>query len=109
MTAYHINETRLVFTADRHERADILRYLRKGEYWRAYEVAFEYPLCNGLSEIPPEDIGALTSSLMFSEDSKDDDGNYPDAMVVYWFPNYQVEDPLATLAHTGSVTFPKEP
>ena len=70
---------------------------------------FEHPLCNGWSEIRPEDIGALTSSPIFSDEATfDDDGNLKSVGRVYWFPNYQIESPVETLNEYGRVIFTGE-
>jgi len=50
---------------------------------------------NGWRWEAPEDLGALTDAPIIS----DPDGN------VYWHQNYQVEDPVETLARGGTVQF----
>lgn len=70
----------------------------------------EYQLCNGWTVVPPEDIGALTDATILTQDASfGDDGRVvlePDA-TVYWFPNYQILDPVAELYNKGFVDFPK--
>jgi hypothetical protein len=63
--------------------------------------------------VDPADIGALTSSPIICDDAwtTHDDGTfelYPEAQV-WWFPNYQVEDPVAILRETGEVVFTAVP
>ena len=67
----------------------------------------ECPLCNGLSIVPPEDIGAFTSSLIFSDSSKDDEDKWPNDMKVWWYPNYQVRSPVEDLLEYGHCEFAK--
>ena len=68
----------------------------------------EGPLCNGWQLIPPEDIGALTDSLIFSDDVQhDDDGKITDVGAHYWFPDYQIRSPAQDLAEYGFVIFTK--
>ena len=65
----------------------------------------EWPLCNGLSLVPPEDIGALTSSLIFSDCCVGDDGEWPADARYFWFERYQIESPAETLTTKGAVEF----
>lgn len=65
----------------------------------------EHCLCNGLSTARPEDIGALTSSIILSEFSLQDDDTYEDDAVFYWYPNYQVRSPIEDLTEFRKVTF----
>jgi hypothetical protein len=67
---------------------------------------FEHQLCNGWLPVPPEDIGALTSAPLFSDEFEmDEDGKLKNVGKVYWFPNYAVESPVATLFEKGEVVF----
>lgn len=54
----------------------------------------------------PEDIGVLTNApiIGYGVDT-DDDGSLTDVLDVFWFPNYQVEDPLEILYNEGKVVF----
>lgn len=68
----------------------------------------EYPLCNGWELIAPEDIGALTDSLIFSQDvERDDWGKILKVGDVYWFPDYMIRSPALELARHGFVIFAK--
>jgi hypothetical protein len=65
-----------------------------------------------LQEVRPEEIGALTSAPIVTDDvDRDDDGKLTRIGRVWWFPNYQVECLTETLQQRGTVrlTFaPKE-
>ncbi|CAB4185707.1 hypothetical protein UFOVP1492_7 [uncultured Caudovirales phage] len=59
--------------------------------------------------VPPEDIGALTSSPIIGAGAihaEEGDQDRPmDYALVWWFPDYQVVDPIEVLLKHGSVTF----
>lgn len=105
MAHYSITAEGLVFEACREEREEIAEALKHKGYGAAFYVAFTLPLCNGLSYVRPEDIDALTSAPIFTDASLQDDNTYPAHARFFWFPNYQVECPLQTLADTGKVVF----
>lgn len=77
----------------------------------------EHCLCNGLSPVRPEDIGASTSSLLFSEgdyglvghnNGKDiygADHVSENPAPVFWYGHYQVRSPIEDLADYGNVIF----
>ena len=63
-------------------------------------------LCNGLHQVLPETIGALTDSLLFSLTLLDDESvHYDEPVVVYWYPDYAIRSPLQDLIETGETTF----
>ena len=63
-------------------------------------------LCNGWEMVPPEDIGALTSSPILSDSAvRDDDDKLTSIGDVYWFPEYQVKSELEELLEKGFVDF----
>jgi len=67
----------------------------------------EYSLCNGWESVPPEDIGALTSAPILSDEiTRDDNGNITEIGKVYWFPDYAVRSEIDELADNGEVFFP---
>src|SRR4051812_18821518 len=71
---------------------------------------FEQEFCNGWGPVPPEAIGALTDAPILTDDlSVEDDGTPVVLGRVWWFPNYQVEDPAETLANEGRVVFTLAP
>lgn len=64
-------------------------------------------LCNGWEMVPPEDIGALTSAPILSDEvERDDNGEITKVGAVYWFPDYAVTCELDVLADNGEVFFP---
>lgn len=68
----------------------------------------EWQLCNGWELIRPEEVGALTDSLIFSETAvRDDWGELKSIGAVYWFPDYQILAPAKELLTKGRVFFPK--
>lgn len=76
---------------DRHSGEDLLLQL------------LEFHLCNGWDSINPEHIGALTDSLIISDEIEYDDRGEEvvEGGRVYWHPNYMVEDPIQTLLEKG--------
>lgn len=64
---------------------------------------------NGLLYVlRPEDIGALTDSLILTNEcERDDEGKITRVGSVWWFPNYMVDNPAELLMETGSVIFMK--
>jgi hypothetical protein len=66
----------------------------------------EYHLCNGWEMVPPEDIGALTSAPILSDDvERDDQGKLVRCGHVWWFPEYAVTSELEELMEKGCVEF----
>jgi hypothetical protein len=67
---------------------------------------FDHPFCNGWEVIQPEEIAALTSAPIFSDEAeRDEQGKLLAVRRVYWFPNYQIESPIQTLKEKGVVIF----
>ncbi len=63
-------------------------------------------LCNGWDWVRPEEIGALTSAPILSDEcSRDDQGAIETVGVVYWHERYQVESAADELLTTGHVDF----
>ena len=61
----------------------------------ALYALLEDHLCGGWEMVPPEDIGALTSAPILSDEiSRDDHGKVTNAGRVYWYPDYQVTDEI---------------
>ena len=71
----------------------------------------EYHLCNGWELVSPENIGALTSSLILSDDYSilDESSNIfeYEYHAAYWFPEYQVRSELKDMEQYGFVEFAK--
>jgi len=62
---------------------------------------------NGWEWILPEDIGALTSAPILSEEvERDEEGKLVSVGRVYWFPDYAVRCELEELLEKGEVFFP---
>ena len=63
-------------------------------------------LGNGWNSVAPETIGALTDAPIVTDDwSITDEGETQALGRIWWFPNYQVEDPAETLVEKGRVVF----
>ncbi len=61
-----------------------------------------YHLGERWEHIKPEEVGALTSSIILTDDAdRDDSGLLTRCGRVFWHPNYAVEDPIETLRTTG--------
>ena len=66
----------------------------------------EWQLGNGWSFVRPEDIGALTEAPILSEEiDTDDQGPVREVGTIYWYPQYDVSDPVAKLLEKGYVDF----
>jgi hypothetical protein len=66
----------------------------------------EWQLSNGWSFVRPEDVGALTDAPILTEElDTDDQGNVLRVGTVYWYPQYDVSDPIAMLLENGYVDF----
>jgi hypothetical protein len=65
-----------------------------------------HQICNGWDVLRPEEVGALTDSLILSDDSEfDDEGEVITIGNVWWFPNYQILDEVEELLKNGYVDF----
>jgi hypothetical protein len=88
----------------REELDDLLA--RELDSDRIFHELVEHQLGNGWDSLPPETIGALTESIILSDEAElDDMGDFVNVGRCYWFPNYQVENPIETLRDKGSFTF----
>lgn len=66
----------------------------------------EWQLSNGWSFLRPEDIASLTDAPMLSEEADfDNQGTAYNVGKVYWYPQYDVRDPVAQLLENGYVEF----
>lgn len=73
-----------------------------------FSDVIENQLCNGWHFLQPEQIGALTAAPILTDDVIFDDegnGDIKELGRVFWFPNYQILDPVRVLAEKGSVDF----
>src|SRR5690606_28563066 len=94
----------LRFVASNEDRSDLARAYDEGGYGKAEALVIDQVIGNGLSFVAPEHIGALTNAPIFAEGFSFDDNGKPHLVSdakVWWFPNYQVEDPWARLRDTG--------
>ena len=67
-------------------------------------------LCNGWDWIRPEEIGALTSAPILSDEcSRNDEGEITSIGAVYWHERYQIESATNELLTTGHMTSPPAP
>lgn len=81
-------------------------------FWKEpYDIIFyeltEHIRCNSDWDwVRPEEVGALTSSVLFATGTTiEDDGERTTYGNVFWFERYAIEDPLETLYKTGKVVF----
>lgn len=74
---------------------------------QALWLLMEDHLCNGFDWISPEEIGALTSSPIFSNSVVCDpeDNHIVECDYVWWYPQYEVYSPVEELLKHGEVTF----
>lgn len=109
---YVIENGNLVFTMDEEDRATWKAELAEQEYLDIEDVFYDSGLggnCD-LDTVQPHQIGALTDSPIFAEAVEYDPGGVIGATGnVWWFPDYQVINPLETLLETGRVVFKGAP
>ena len=100
----------LVFTVGGKYQEELKEAVEAGTGMRAFDDIIDALQSNGdLESIQPEEIGALTSAPIVGRVERDDQGNILKVDEVYWFPDYQIKDPVEELAANGTVTFPKAP
>lgn len=114
-TTYHILENGdLQFTlteSGKEELIELLENVNTNQHTDAdafYKLT-EGPMCNGLSFINPEDIGALTDSLIIADGVIDDETPEDAKINVWWFPEYMVKSYLDDFEKQGFVIFTKAP
>lgn len=72
----------------------------------ALRALLEDHLCNGWEMVPPEDLGALTSAPILSDEiSRDEKGRVTEAGRVYWYPDYQVRDEIEEIRERLELLF----
>jgi len=72
----------------------------------ALRVLLDDHLQNGWEEIKPEEIGALTSALLISDEAeRSDEGELTKVGRLYWNERYQVDDEIEELRQRGVVLF----
>ncbi len=77
--------------------------------WNArFEKLIESHLGNGWAWLEPREVAALTDSPILAFDTqRDDEGELTDSGDVYWYPDYQIVDPIEVLFRDGLVVFPR--
>lgn len=69
----------------------------KKDYYSTLFELLETPLCNGYSEVDANTIGALTDSMIIT----DNDGNY------WWYPEYESRLELEDFIENGKLVLTK--
>jgi hypothetical protein len=99
-------EGQLLTDGEEYRDSDPTGYQWKRGHNEIFHDLLEDHLCNGWEMVPPEDIGALTSSPILSDSAvRDDDDKLTSIGDVYWFPEYQVKSELEELLEKGFVDF----
>jgi hypothetical protein len=57
--------------------------------------------------VQPEEIGALTSSMILTNAGHEDDGEFEDGAEFWYFDRYMIEGYAETLANDGKIVFQK--
>ena len=93
---------KMVLTPDgKSEVAEMLQDDSRGTDAQLLDL-LEYELCNGWSLVLPEEIGALTSAILLSDDVvRSDTGELEACAKVYIFDQYQVISPIQELHDKG--------
>jgi len=78
---------------------------RFGIHQALLEVLADH-LGSGWDVVRPEEIGALTSALILSDEvERDEEGQLVSVGYVYWNPRYQIDDEIEELGEKGFVLF----
>jgi hypothetical protein len=109
MTKFNVNNSGNLEITLTDEGRELLSVL--GEQYND-ETAFidliETQLCNGYCLVKPEDVGAITSSLLITDGFYDDNGDFPKQDCNIWYYNYYaVRSYLADLKEYGTVIWNK--
>jgi len=108
---WNITDKGLVLTVDPKEQARMQEEF--GDVLDSDDFMYDYlegMIANSdLEWVRPEEIGALTSAPILGIVDRDDRGELTGVDSIFWFPNYQIESPMRTLAETGTVTFDAAP
>ena len=106
----------LKFTLTGEAREEAIENHESGGYlWRDVgDLVCEHDMtANGeLYIVLPEWIGALTDSPIFTDELEYDGGDTDTVSHVgrvWWFPDYQILDPMQILLDTGEVIFQRAP
>jgi hypothetical protein len=91
---------------------EFLNDLRDADGWcKGTDAIFcellECELGNGWDMISPEEISALTSANIISDECvRDDHGSITSLGVVYWFPDYAIRSEIDDLLDSGEAFLP---
>lgn len=103
---FEISKGALIIRADKNARQELAQAYEDKRYSDVEGFIIESITGDGVLDwILPEQIGALTSAPIFGELTLSDHGDVTEVGRVFWFPNYQIEDPWETLMNTGEVIF----
>lgn len=96
-------------TANKEERTNLRESLENDNSGddSIFMDFIEYYRVNGyITDVSPEEVGALTDSLLLAEwADRDDYGKLTDVGKVYWFRDYQIVGLCQTLVDYGQITF----
>ena len=100
---YKLDDGRLQIMLTREGRDE----LNSDEFtYPDFDEMIEWQLCNGWEFIWPEEIGALTDAPILSDAAeRDDKGVLTSVGRVYWYPQYQVHNPVEELDRHVSIYF----
>ncbi len=90
----------------KRELGDLLEVKSKTDEEIFLEL-IESALCNGYHIVQPEMIGALTSSLILSDDIIDDETPEDANVNVWWFPMYAIKSYIDDFILTGETIWTK--
>ncbi len=90
--------------AGRHALNDFEQIRDERGIDEAIRQLLEDHLCGVWEEVLPEEIGALTAAMLFTDDvQRDDDGRITRIGRVYWNPCYAVSDEIRELRERSCV------
>lgn len=98
----------LILTASNTDRRELAEAWRCHHNWdrQWYDIIGPFQENGELYDVAPEDIAALTSAPILTDDfTTHDDGTREALGRVWWFPNYMIRDPLEELRNRGRVEF----
>lgn len=109
MTSFSVADNGLTITLDPScDRAELRERLAEIGSDDLLAELTENVRCNSDWDIiPPEAVGALTQAPIIARANWRDNGTVFTEGPAYWFPSYQVTDPVAELIEHGLVVFPK--
>lgn len=106
-TIDHAGNLRIELTdAGREDWAEIVAEREAHGIDSAFLLLIEHQLCNGWEILTPEEIGALTSSIILAEEAeRDEDGDLVSIGRIYWNPRYQVDDEIERMESDGFLVY----